>query len=150
MQRIQLAVVGAGSADESLAALAERVGEEVARAGAVLVCGGLGGVMEAACRGARRQGGLTVGILPGSRLEDANPHVDIVVATGLGNARNVVVVGSAHAVIALPGGHGTLSEVALGLKMGKRVVLCGEHAWELKGVNKAADAAEAVRLALGA
>jgi len=112
------------------------VGRAIASAGAVLVCGGLGGVMQAAARGAREAGGLTVGILPGPSHRDANPFVDVAIVTDLGHARNAIVVRSSHAVIALPGEYGTLSEVALALKMGIPVV--GLEAWtHLEGVIRA-------------
>jgi len=130
-----------------VARLAEEVGRAVAAAGAVLVSGGLGGVMEAATRGAWQAGGLTVGILPGASHRDANPFVDISIVTDLGHARNAVVVRSAHAVIALPGEYGTLSEVALALKMGIPVV--GLRSWEhLDRVVRADTPPEAVALAL--
>ena len=99
-----------------------RSGRELARAGAVLVCGGLGGAMEAACRGAKAEGGTTLGILPGADRAAANPYVDVAVATGLGEARNALVVRAADAVIAVAGGYGTLSEIALALRAGKPVV----------------------------
>jgi uncharacterized protein (TIGR00725 family) len=124
-----LAVVGSASCDAETAALAEEVGREIARRGAVLICGGRGGVMEAACRGARSAGGTTVGILPGTDRSQANPYVDIPIVTGLGEARNALVVRSADAVIAVSGGYGTLSEIALALKMGRPVV--GLRSWEL-------------------
>jgi uncharacterized protein (TIGR00725 family) len=128
-------------------ALAEAVGHALAAAGVVVVCGGLGGVMEAAARGARAAGGLTVGILPGSRHADANPYVDVVIASGFGEGRNVLVARSAHALIALPGAHGTLSEIALALKMGRPVV--GLGAWsDVTGVVLAATPPEAVERAL--
>ncbi|MDQ3973395.1 MAG: TIGR00725 family protein [Actinomycetota bacterium] len=124
-----VAVVGAGDADARLLGLAERVGEELARRRATLVCGGLGGVMAAACRGAKRAAGLTVGILPGADRRDANAWLDVAIPTGMGEARNVLVVRSADAVIAVGGGYGTLSEIALALKLGRRVV--GMGTWEL-------------------
>jgi len=131
----------------SVARLAEEVGRAVATAGAVLISGGLGGVMEAAARGARQAGGLSVGILPGPHHREANPFIDISIATDMGHARNAVVVRSSHAVIALPGESGTLSEVALALKMGIPVV--GLKSWEhLTGVVVAAFPTEAVSLAL--
>jgi uncharacterized protein (TIGR00725 family) len=125
-----LAVVGSASCDPGTAALAEEVGREIARHGAVLLCGGRGGVMEAACRGARSAGGTTVGILPGTDRAQANPYVDIPIVTGLGEARNALVVRSADAIIAVRGGYGTLSEIALALKMGRPVV--GIGTWELR------------------
>ena len=140
---VQIAVVGSGINDGTYEDIACKVGGAIARAGAVLVCGGLGGVMEGACRGAREEGGTTLGILPGDSSDDANRFVDIVVVTGMGHARNVLVVKSADSVIALPGGPGTLSEVALALKMGKRVI--GLGAWgEIEGVKSASSPEEAV------
>jgi uncharacterized protein (TIGR00725 family) len=112
----------------------------------VLVCGGRGGAMEAACRGAKEADGLTVGILPGSDRSEANPFVDVVVPTGLGEARNALVVGAADVVIAIGGGYGTLSEIALALKAGKRVV--GLGTWEIEGVASADGAEAAVAAAL--
>ena len=143
-----VAVVGAGGAVAAeLLADAEAVGAELARRGAVLVCGGLGGVMEAACRGARAEGGTTLGILPGEDRAAANPWVSVAVATGLGELRNGLVVRSADAVIAIAGGYGTLSEIALALKAGMRVV--GLRSWEIGGVLAVDDPAAAVELALG-
>jgi uncharacterized protein (TIGR00725 family) len=143
-----VAVVGAGdSVAAGVLADAEAVGAELARRGAVVVCGGLGGVMEAACRGARAEGGVTLGLLPGAQRAAANPWVSVAVATGLGELRNGLVVRSADAVIAIAGGYGTLSEIALALKAGMRVV--GLRSWEIRGVVAADDAAAAVALALG-
>lgn len=124
-----VAVIGAASCDEKVAALAREVGREIARRGAILVCGGRGGVMEAACQGAKAEGGLTVGILPGVDRREANPYVDVPIVTGLGEARNAVIARTADVVIAIHGGYGTLSEIGLALKMGKPVV--GLHTWEL-------------------
>jgi hypothetical protein len=133
--------------------VAEEVGRAVAAAGAVLVCGGLGGVMEAACRGARAGGGLTVGILPGRDRAEANRHVDIAIPTGMGEARNALVVRAADAVVAVDGEYGTLSEIALALQAGIPVV--GLDTWELgrhgqvdDAVVRAEDPALAVELAL--
>jgi uncharacterized protein (TIGR00725 family) len=114
----------------------------------VLVCGGLGGAMEAACRGAKAAGGTTVGILPGSDRAAANPFVDVAVPTGLGQGRNLVVVHAADAVVAVGGGYGTLSEIALALRHGKPVV--GLGSWEIEGVLVAASAEEAVAAAFDA
>ena len=108
------------------------MGRELAARGAVLVCGGLGGVMEAACRGAKDAGGRTVGILPGTDRAAANPFVDTAIPTGLGEARNALVVRAADALIAVGGGYGTLSEIALALKAGKPVV--GLDSWDIEGV----------------
>jgi uncharacterized protein (TIGR00725 family) len=112
----------------------------------VLVCGGLGGVMEAACRGARAEGGTTVGILPGLDRSAANPYVAVAIATGLGEARNALVVRAADCLIAVGGAYGTLSEIALALKAGKRVV--GLRTWEIDGVTAAESAAAALSAAL--
>lgn len=147
MRPIQISVVGAGTAGEAEQAVAHRVGVEIASAGAVLVCGGLGGVMAAACRGATEAGGRTLGILPGSDPTAANPWVEVAVPSGMGHARNVLVVQSGEAVVALPGSHGTQSEVAIALKIGRPVV--GLGAWhQMAGVVPAADPAQAVAAAL--
>ncbi|HEY1635269.1 MAG TPA: TIGR00725 family protein [Acidimicrobiales bacterium] len=135
--RPHVAVVGAGDADEELAAAAEEVGRRLAEAGVAVVCGGLGGVMEAACRGAKSAGGLTIGILPGRRRQDANRWVDVAIPTGMGETRNALVVLSADAVVAVGGEHGTLSEVAFGLKLGRPVV--GLRTWRLVRGDGAVD-----------
>jgi uncharacterized protein (TIGR00725 family) len=142
-----VAVVGAGEAADDAEAAAEAVGAELARRGAVVVTGGLGGVMAAACRGAAGAGGTTLGILPGTDREAANAWVTVAVATGLGELRNGLVIRAADAVIAVAGEYGTLSEIALALKAGKRVV--GLGTWEIPGVQAAADPVAAVRAALG-
>ena len=126
---IFVAVVGDGRCSAQIAARAEEVGALLARQGCVVVCGGLGGVMEAACRGAKGAGGTTVGILPGNDRTAANPYVDIPIVTGMGEDRNTLVVKSAQTVIAVGGMYGTLSEIALALKLGVPVV--GLHTWEL-------------------
>jgi len=124
-----IAVIGDSSCSPEEAKLAEAVGELLAQQGATVVCGGLGGVMEAVCRGAKSKGGLTVGILPGQDSSTATPWVDVPVVTGIGEARNVVVVKSAQAVIAIGGSYGTLSEIAYALKNGIPVV--GLNTWSL-------------------
>ena len=133
--------------------MAEEVGRELARQDAVLVCGGLGGVMEAACKGASAEGGITIGILPGDRRQAANPHVQIPIVTSLGEARNVIVVKSAQAVIAIGGSYGTLSEIAHALRNSTPVI--GLNTWSLakKGhpdnsIIPAKDPVEAVEKAL--
>ncbi|HET9441822.1 MAG TPA: TIGR00725 family protein [Acidimicrobiales bacterium] len=145
-----VAVVGPDSddTDPGQLAVAEAVGAGLGRAGAVVVCGGLGGVMAAACRGARSTGATTVGLLPGARRGDANPWVDVAVATGLGEARNVLVVRAADAVVAVGGEYGTLSEIAFALKTGTPVV--GVGTWDLPGIEAVGDAAAAVAAALRA
>ena len=141
-----MAVVGPGEADAAAEADAEVVGRVLAEAGAILVCGGLGGVMAAACRGARTAGGTTVGILPGADRAAANEWVDVAVPTGLGEARNALVVRTGDAVVAVGGGYGTLSEIALALKSRRPVV--GLGTWDVAGVEPAATAADAAALAL--
>lgn len=126
-----IAVIGDAQCPPEVAQVAEEVGRLLAEAGATLICGGLGGVMEAACRGAKSADGLTVGILPGINPQEANPYVDVPIATGMGQARNVIVVASAQAVIAISGGYGTLSEIGLALKHGVPVV--GLGTWQLPG-----------------
>jgi uncharacterized protein (TIGR00725 family) len=149
-----IAVIGPGrDADERALAQAEEAGAAVAAAGAALICGGLGGVMEAACRGARSRGGLTVGLLPGDDREDANGWVVLALPTGLGEARNALIVRAADAVVAIGGGWGTLSEIALALRRG--IPVLGVGTWELgragepvAGVRAVDDAATAVAEAL--
>jgi uncharacterized protein (TIGR00725 family) len=141
-------VVGAGEASAAELESAVTVGRGLAEAGAVVVCGGLGGVMEGACRGASEAGGVTVGILPGSDRRAANRFVDVAIPTGLGEARNALVVRSADALVAIGGGYGTLSEIALALKARKPVV--GLGGWGIDGVRPAETAQEAVSAALAA
>jgi uncharacterized protein (TIGR00725 family) len=134
--------------------LAYEVGAEIARRSAILVCGGLGGSMEAACRGAKENDGLTIGILPTYEKDSANPWVDIIIPTGLGHARNNLVVATANGVIGVGGGWGTLSELAIASRIGKVVVVL--NGWDVikagevaGGFLKAESAEEAVRIALG-
>ncbi len=124
-----IAVIGGGRCSAEEARLAEEIGKELARQGAILICGGLGGVMEAACKGARSQGGITISILPGDNQHLANPYVQIPIVTGMGYARNVIVTKSAQAVIAIDGEYGTLSEIAYALQSGIPVV--GLNTWSL-------------------
>lgn len=126
---MNIAVIGDSSCSPEEAKLAETVGELLAERRVTIICGGLGGVMEAVCRGAKSKSGLTVGILPGQDSSMANPWVDIPVVTGLGEARNVAVVKSAQAVIAIGGGYGTLSEIAYALK--NRIAVIGLNTWSL-------------------
>jgi uncharacterized protein (TIGR00725 family) len=141
-----VAVVGPGEASADEVAAAQAVGRELARRGTLLVCGGLGGVMEAACRGAREAGGATLGLLPGADRNAGNPYLDVAVATGLGEARNALVVRAADALIAVGGAYGTLSEIALALKAGKPVL--GLASWEIDGVEAAGDPETAVEVVL--
>ena len=124
-----IAVIGGNEPSTEEAQVAEEVGRELARRGAVLVCGGLGGVMEAACRGAQAESGLTIGILPGESRQSANPYVQIPIVTGMGYARNLAVVKSAQAVIAIGGSYGTLSEISHALQSGIPVI--GLNTWSL-------------------
>lgn len=142
-------VSGGGEVDDRTAALAEAVGSAVAKSGANLLTGGLGGVMEAASRGAKTAGGLTVAVIPGSDSQAANPYVDIVIASGMTHGRNVILAHTADAVIALPGSYGTLSEIALALVMGKPVVSLGSWRPD-ETVMLATDPQNAVTLALDA
>jgi uncharacterized protein (TIGR00725 family) len=150
-----VAVVGGSEADAGVWDQAEAVGRELAARGAVVVCGGLGGVMEAACRGAKSAGGTTVGILPTDDRAAANPFVDVAVATGMGEARNALVVRTADALVAVAGEFGTLSEIALALRAGKPVV--GLGTWELaregravEVIVRASDAVDAAQRAVEA
>ena len=124
----RIAVIGAGIADEEVYKLAYQVGKLLGERGVILYTGGLGGVMEAASKGAFEAGAITVGILPGTKAQDANPYVKIPVATGMGQARNVILVTSVEAVVSISGGFGTLSEKALALKLWKPVI--GLKTWE--------------------
>jgi len=152
-RQLVIAVIGGGQCSVQEAALAETVGRELAKRGAILVCGGLGGIMEAACRGATIESGLTVGILPGNDPATSNPYVQIPVATGLGEARNIAVVKSAQAVIAIDGDYGTLSEISYALKSETPVI--GLNTWSLsrngqedKSIIEAEDAVDAVEKAV--
>ena len=124
-----IAVIGGGQPSPQETELAEEVGRELAKQGAILVCGGLGGVMEAACKGAQSEGGVTIGILPGESCQAANPYVQIPIVTGIGHARNLAVVKSAQAVIAIGGSYGTLSEISHALQSGIPVI--GLNTWSL-------------------
>lgn len=143
-----IAVIGNSKALAQEIKLAEEIGREIAKCGAILVCGGLDGVMEAACRGAVSEGGLTVGILPGTSRNDANQYVKIPIVTGIGYARNIVVVKSAQAVIAVGGGYGTLTEIGYALKNGIPVV--GIDTWQLTNKDKINDSIIRVENALDA
>ena len=149
-----LGVVGASSCSPEVESLAYSLGSEIAERGAALVCGGHGGVMQAACRGARAHGGLTIAILPGDDPSSANPFVDIPVATGMGEARNVILVRSSACLVAVGGEYGTLSEIAFALKLGIPVV--GLESWHLTlpgsgheaPIHVARDPREAVDMAM--
>lgn len=140
---MQVAVIGGAECSDSVRKMAYDLGIKLAKEGHVIICGGLGGVMEAVCCGAKEGRGEVVGILPGEK-DDANPWVGIRVATGMGHARNVIIVKSADVVIALPGEFGTLSEMALALKMGKQVISLGS--WSIPGTVGAKTVGEAIML----
>lgn len=148
-----VAVIGGNECSAQEMRLAEDVGREIARQGAVLICGGLGGIMEAACRGARQENGTTVGIVPGEKRESANQYVTIPIASGIGHARNMIVAKSADAVIAIGGGYGTLAEIAYALQGGIPVISL--NTWTLsrngqvdRSIIPAADPGDAVSRAL--
>jgi uncharacterized protein (TIGR00725 family) len=143
---VQVAVVGAGEYEENRCNLAREMGRKIAERGHVLITGGLGGVMESASEGAKEAGGVTVGILPGEK-ETANSYVTVAIGTGMGHGRNAIIVRSADVVIALPGIYGTLSEIALALKMDKMVIDLGD--WNIDGMLKAESPEEAILLAEG-
>jgi uncharacterized protein (TIGR00725 family) len=151
MKPLYLSVIGAGRCGAAELELAEQLGRLVAREGATLVCGGLGGIMEAAARGAKAAGGTTIGILPGHDRSAGNAYLDHVITTGMGHARNLAVVSSGDAVIAVGGGYGTLSEIGLAAKIGRPVIILG--GWRLEGdgstsqIAYASSAEQAVQLA---
>lgn len=141
-----IGIIGGSIVDKAIYDTAYQVGKLIAENGAALVCGGLTGVMEAACKGATEAGGTTIGILPGLRIDDANPYIDIPVATGLGHGRNLIIVNTASALIAVSGKYGTLSEIGFALQSGKPVY--GLGTWDIEGVIVCASAEEAVEKAL--
>ena len=151
---ITVGVIGASEADDQLCAVAEEVGRELASRGAAVICGGLTGVMEAVCKGAQEANGMTIGVIPSDRKEDANPHVQIPIVTGIGVARNAIITRTADVVIAVGGQFGTLSEIGYALSMGKTVVAI--DSWRLEraterpivGLVHAAGPKEAVDIAL--
>lgn len=152
---MQIGVIGSGKCSEEIAKIATEVGREIARCGATLVCGGMGGVMDAAARGAKEGGGTTIGVLPGSNKKDANKYIDFFIVTGMGEGRNVIVAKSSDAIIAIAGGSGTLSEIAFALNASIPVV--GLNTWDLKilgrrpeGIIKARSAKDAIKKALAA
>ena len=141
-----IGVIGGRRVKKDLLSTAEEVGRLIAESGHMMLCGGLGGVMEAAAKGAKEAGGLTIGILPQDRREHANPYIDIPIATGLGIGRNIIIARTADALIAVGGEYGTLSEIAFGLQLGKTVV--GIHSWDIKGMISADNAEDAVKTAI--
>ena len=140
-QKITISVIGGHEMTKAIEELAFRVGEIVAKVGAVLVCGGLDGTMKAAAKGAKSAGGLTIGILPGKDKTDANPCIDIALPTSIGYARNAIVACSADIIVALPGSHGTRSEISYGFVFGRPIIDLGN--WNIEGMIKAKDTEEA-------
>ena len=142
-----ISVIGKGDADTESNSVAEDVGREIARRGYAVVCGGLGGVMESVCRGAKAEGGLTIGILPGENRNSANKFVDIPITTGIGQARNLAVALSGNVIIAIGGGFGTLSEISFALRFNK--IIIGINTWNITDIQSVSSAVEAVELASG-
>lgn len=147
MRRAVIGVIGASAADEAAWKDAEEVGRLIGQNGFLLVCGGLGGVMEAAARGAKHSGGTTIGVLPQAERVGANPYIDIPIATGFGEGRNIIIIRTADLLVAVSGEYGTLSEIAFALRMGKPVI--GLHTWDIPGVVKAETPQDAFEKALG-
>ncbi|MEC4684846.1 MAG: TIGR00725 family protein [Nitrospirota bacterium] len=142
MKRV-IAVIGGRRVKRGLLLMAEDVGRLIAERGAVLLCGGLGGIMEASAKGAKEAGGLTLGVLPQDDKGHANPFIDVPVATGLGIGRNVIIARTADALVAIGGQYGTLSEIAFSLQLKKPVV--GIETWDIDGVIRAETPEDAVR-----
>ncbi len=141
-----IAVIGGADCSDDISDMAQAVGREIARRGAALICGGRGGVMTAACRGAKEEGGMTIGVLPGSDRSDANEFVDVAIATGMTDARNVIIARSADAAIAIDGSYGTLSEIAFCRKF--EVPVIGLRTWAVDDrIIQASGPAQAVELA---
>jgi uncharacterized protein (TIGR00725 family) len=148
-KNIPIGVIGGNICTDEEYKLAEAVGKKIAQAGGILICGGMSGVMEAACKGAFQAGGLTVGILPTDSIDDANPYVKIPVATGMGIGRNIIIVRTAAALISIDGKFGTLSEISYALQLNKRVISL--RPWmEVPGMMIVKTPEEAVRLAFEA
>lgn len=143
---MQVGIIGGSSVDGKTYAAAEEVGRLLASRGATVIGGGLSGVMEASARGAKAAGGATIGIVPGSDKRSANRYIDHIIVTDMGHARNVIIAHTSDALIAIGGEYGTLSEIAIALKLGKKVVSL--DSWDITGVNKASSPEEAVSLAL--
>jgi uncharacterized protein (TIGR00725 family) len=145
-KKVRIGVIGGGSPEAEALEIAFEVGKLIAEKGAILVCGGLGGVMEAASQGAKKAGGMTVGILPGNSPEQANPYIDIPIATNMGHSRNSLVALNSDVLIAINGQYGTLSEIAFGCIYKKKII--GLGTWDIKGIIQAETPEQAVNLAL--
>lgn len=146
MSKQIIGVIGGRRVKKELLAVAEAVGRMIAEKGLVLICGGLTGVMEAVSKGAKEAGGITIGILPQDTKDEANPYIDIPIATGFGIGRNVIIARTADVIIAIGGEYGTLSEIAFALQLGKPVI--GIDTWDIKGLIKAIDADDALEKAI--
>lgn len=146
MERSIIGVIGAGTAGGDILGMAEETGRLIAGQGWLLICGGMGGVMEASAKGAKGAGGTTIGVLPQPDRHTANPYIDIPIATSFGEARNLIIIRTADILIAVGGEYGTLSEIAFALKTEKRVI--GLRTWDIPGVIKAETPAEAVDIAV--
>jgi uncharacterized protein (TIGR00725 family) len=144
MRKALVAVIGGNDCSPEVEKLAYETGREIAKAGYILVCGGLGGVMEAASQGAKKAGGLTIGILPGKNKRDANPFIDIPIVTSMSHARNAIIVRTADAVIAVGGKYGTLSEIALAKAIDRPVF--GLKTWDIEGVIKISTPRDAIKM----
>ena len=141
-----IGIIGESQASDEQFSAAQEVGVQIAKRGGVIVCGGLGGVMEAACRGAKSAHGLTIGIIPGFSRHEANPYIDIPIVTGMSHARNIIVVHTSNAIIAIGGSHGTLSEIAFALKLG--IPIIGIRTWDVSAeIKKVSSPKEAVDMA---
>ena len=146
LRHLVVGVIGPRAATDAQVALAEAVGHDLGALGLTVICGGRGGVMEAACRGVARAGGLSIGLLPGKTPDEANPLVGIPLPTGLNEGRNMVIAQAARVLVAVGGSSGTLSEIAFGLHFGKPVIGL-DTAPDIDGLRRAADAGEAVEMA---
>ncbi len=144
--KFRIGVIGGSEINSKIYRLAYEVGKEIAKNDCILVCGGLGGVMEAVSRGAKENGGITMGILPGTDKEDANPYIDLPIPTGISYARNMLVVLNSDVIIAIDGKYGTLSEISYANIFGKKVI--GLETWDIEGVEKAENAEDAVKKAI--
>jgi uncharacterized protein (TIGR00725 family) len=136
-QKITVSVIGGSRSNAKVERLANKIGEIIAKYECITVCGGLGGVMMAVSKGAQSAGGLTIGLLPGNKKEDANPYIDIALPTTIGYARNAMVACSADVIVALPGSFGTQSEICYGLVYGRPVIDLGN--WKIPGMIKVKD-----------
>ncbi|MCD5383677.1 TIGR00725 family protein [candidate division WOR-3 bacterium] len=149
MKKPFIGVSGGSRADKEIAEIAFQVGREIAMKGAILVCGGLGGVMNYSAKGAKEEGGMTIGILPGGSRDSANPYIDIPIVTDMETARNVILVKTSECIIAIDGRYGTLSEIAIALSLNIPVI--GLKTWEIdERITRAENAKQAVELALQA